>query len=418
MAKLAGLQNASARFENSFAIGVLVLSAVVPAVLGNVSPFILLFYALIYSVISFFRAARPRLTLDLTAKAFIVVFMVQVVLAALSARTPYDVLFGLNFFWLLLYAPSAALISRTTFKRPVTLFARVCLAGSLVALVAGFVAVSVFGFGRGEFGRVNANELSGLALLFGFLALSGVLERDDKYRLVLLLGPLAAMLVILITGSRGALLAFVAMAVFSLWFLSTRKTFLLAVLGGGAAAVAGIVVLSQFLDVGRVFGTGALLEAVLTGQAVADQTTNLRLIMYQGGIQAFLQSPLYGHGWANIMQAVLPFIPEGASREQIIYLPQLHNDVVNFLVTGGVVGLVTYLVLLIAPLRAAWRSGSGDLAKAKKLAVSLMVICYATRGLTDLMLGFDYGTGFYVMVLAAIFGLFREKPDQTVQVAL
>ncbi|VAW22532.1 hypothetical protein MNBD_ALPHA12-1903 [hydrothermal vent metagenome] len=393
-------------FERQFLWMALALSAVAPAVLGSITPFLLLLISIVYFVLAAFRARRPVFHADMISWTFFAVIALQLILAALSARQIGDVAFGLNLLPLLLYPFSVPIISRARIKNPLVLFAFVALLGAAFAFFVAFVAVFLFGFDRGSFAHVNPNDLSGLALLFGFLALAGIVGLTSRWRFVFFLGPVFALLTILLTGSRGALLAYLAMAVVATWFmLPARRRLGVAIATIGVLGV-GVFLLADIFQIERVVSIFRIASAIAGGQPVLDEASSQRLIMYAAGWRAFLQSPFYGHGWANIMNAVSPFIPlDVANRKDIVGLPQLHNDVINFAVTGGVLGIASYFALLVAPLAGVRKLAADRFSKPRNLAVALLITCYGVRGLSDLMLGFEYGTSFFAMTLALIIGL-------------
>jgi O-antigen ligase len=97
---------------------------------------------------------------------------------------------------------------------------------------------------------------------------------------------------------------------------------------------------------------------------------------------------------------------------------QLHNDVVDFAVAGGVVGIGVYLTIIGAPMVAALRSVRDRYWHARLYAAIGLAIVYACGGLTDLMFGHEYHTALYVFLVAVIFGFFREAPNEPTKVSL
>ncbi len=387
------------------------LTAVAPAVLGSITPFVLVIISIVYFLVAALKSRQPFFRADLISWTFIGVILLQLVLAALSARKINDVAFGLNLVPLLLYPFAVPILRRARISDPLAFFARFALAGAFGALLVGSSAVFLFGFARAGFAFVNPNDLSGLALLFGFLALTGVAGSSDRFRLIYFLGPVFALLTILVTGSRGALLAYFAMSVVAAWILVPAHLRLKIAAALVVALGLGLFLLADIFQIERLVSLFRIANALVNGQPVADEASSQRLILYVGGWQAFWQSPLFGHGWANIMNAVSPFIPDVASRKDIVGLPQLHNDVANFAVTGGVLGVGSYFALLGAPLVAIKRRQADRFSKPVNLAVTLLITCYGVRGLTDLMLGFEYGTSFFAMTLALIAGVLFSAPN-------
>ncbi len=389
---------------------VLFLTTLAPVILGALTPFILLILMAIYSIIIFIKSPRPNIDLDIIGKAFIFVFIVQIILAIISAKTINDIFFFLNFLPLLFYIPASAILKNINVKNPIRIFATISLLGTFGALLVGLIAIYIFHNARASYGFVNANDLSGFALLFGFLSLVGMVEHKGKMDFLYLFGPLLAFATILITGSRGAFLAFIPMLFIAAWFLIPNKFRLPALFALLIVVALSIFIMISFFQIDRFVALVEIAKSLVNGESVADSSTNQRLLLFAAGIKAFLQAPIFGHGWGNLMQVVAPFIPDVPQRNAALSVPQLHNDIINFAVTGGVIGVATYLIILIAPIIAVWRSANDKYKRARKIGIMLLLTCYSMRGLTDLMIGFEYGTTFYVTSLALIIGFLREKP--------
>jgi O-antigen ligase len=148
---------------------------------------------------------------------------------------------------------------------------------------------------------------------------------------------------------------------------------------------------------------------------VGDETTRIRLILYKAGWKAFQDSPWIGHGWANLMSSIRPYL--AASDLQHDSLPQLHNDMLDFAVVGGVVGIAVYLLLLATPVIAAWRSVRDSQYSQRLLGCVLLSIGYFFAGLTDLMFGFELHTALYVALSAVLLGYCRDAPIAPVRQA-
>jgi O-antigen ligase len=161
----------------------------------------------------------------------------------------------------------------------------------------------------------------------------------------------------------------------------------------------------------RVAALPEVIRGVLAGEAVADFSTRVRLQLYAAAIEAFQRSPWIGHGWHDMMEAIIPFLdPDapGYARR----LPQLHNDVLDFAVAAGVVGIISYLMLLAAPIVAALRSPPDSQRQMRLYGSSVLVAAYVGAGLTDLMFGFEFHTALYVAVAAIVLGYCRDAAPE------
>lgn len=396
-------------FPNQFLWLALFSSAILPLVLGNLSPFILIVLVPFYFAILLYNQRSLRVKIDLIGWVFIAILLIQILLAMITAKMPSDIVYGLNFLPLMLYVLAIPLLQNMTVNNPVKLLANFALAGALIAMCMALYAVYWVNNPRGSYGLVNANDLSGLALLFGFLALIGLVGKDIRTRAYLLLGPLAGLATIFITGSRGSLLAYGAMIFVAMFYLVPKKRRLPGVLAIVTIIALVFFVLIFYVQDSRVTALPQIIQSFVTGSAQVDNTANIRLVLYMGGIEAFLQAPIFGHGWANFVDVAATHFPENAVRDEVIGIPQLHNDLINFAAASGIIGVLTYVACLTIPLFAVFRAPDDANFKAKKLGVILLVTCYAVRGLTDLMIGFEYGTSFFVIVLAVLMSLSVQK---------
>jgi O-antigen ligase len=151
-----------------------------------------------------------------------------------------------------------------------------------------------------------------------------------------------------------------------------------------------------------------IVEALRGGAAVTDESTRERLVLWQAGWSSFQQSPWLGHGWANIMSSVQPFLPADDAALATT-LPQLHNDVLNFAVGAGIVGVACYFAIISAPLVGAWLSPRDRLRTFRLYGATVLTIVYIGGGLTDLMFGFEFHTFLFIMLTAILLGYCREQ---------
>ena len=386
----------------------LLLPLVVAPLLGLLTPYAaLLVIVPLFFVTLFQRNVLPAYQ-SYEARAFLVVFVVLAVLFALTADSVSDALRAFNFTMLLAYGTTAYFLA----QRAGTISAeRVAqLAGLGVAI--GFLEVLVsalLGAERASGPNIGPIVLSNALLVLGFISLGGALLRRGRLAWLYLLPPLLAIIATFITTSRGPLLA-VPVAILVAAWIFWRKRFggsvRTAIAGLGALVALSILGVAVFLQ----SRAGSLLEIVRTiaqGGTVADESTRQRLVFYSVGWQSFLQSPWVGHGWANIMDSVRPFFP--ARDAALATFPQLHNDVVNFAVGAGVVGVLCYLAIISAPLLGAWLGPKDSQRTFRLYGAAMLTIVYVGGGLTDLMFGFEFHTFLFVMLTAILLGFCRDK---------
>ena len=190
---------------------------------------------------------------------------------------------------------------------------------------------------------INRHHFATLMVLLSGVVLShllgGAVARDKKLLFAIPLVLMAAAIVL--TGSRGGVIAY--LVTFSLCVAahlrSGGRTRLPLILGAGAFAVF-IVILVIFLG-----GADALLRS--TGlQLAADDISSGRLHFWSVAWQIFTANPILGAGMDAFGLAYTRF----DTRNGMFRVEQAHNDYLQILVEGGVVGfaiVAAFIVLLV-----------------------------------------------------------------------
>lgn len=391
--------------------GILLLTLVFSPVLGSASSVFALLLGLTLLPVAWWNGAAGEVLRAPAQTIFIGVVVVLTALYAMSARQPADVLFFANFLAMPVSALVYVIALRQRGAASMLLLARLCALGAAVAL--GFALFDVYGrhLARAQGLIGNPNLMPRLALPLGFVALAGFFVETGRRRWLYLLGPLAAMLVTVLTESRGAALAVPAMAVIAAVFLwRDRLGRRLVVVGGGLGAIAlaaGFAIMGDDL-LGR-FGsiTETIVNVLETGHANGDGSTDDRLRMYVAGAEAFQLSPWIGWGWANLGHAAAELRPEFFANEAGTMF-MFHNDAINFAVAGGVVGLACLAALLVAPVIGALATPRDRYFAVRLYSCLILSVGYAIFGLTDSTLGYDAPTTLYAFVTAMVLGAFRE----------
>lgn len=390
---------------DGFAVwAVLVLTLSLSVVLGLVTPYLLVAVGLVLLVL---RASDGSLRSALTPAPLTLLGIVLVLLVCftITARQPGDVLFIFNFVMLVLFAPIYLTLSDRRPANGAVIVGRLALLGALLSVVVMLVRIGYMGGRRSDAGLIGVIVLANTAMILGFLSLIGAAADRGIRRFIYLLGPVAGVATLIMTQSRGPLLALVplgiAAAIFiarslriSWWFVSVG------LLAGIAATALWVVSLG-----GRMAKLPGIFYSLLSGDFVRDRTTEYRLDLYQAGWKAFNESPLIGHGWARIMAAAAPHL----ENRRLASLPQLHNDFLDFAVAAGVAGIACHVALLSAPIVLGLLSPRDSQRRLRLYGCTVLSISYFFDGLTDLMFGFEFHTALYGAVLAILLGYCRDR---------
>ncbi|WP_164730613.1 O-antigen ligase family protein [Pelagibacterium montanilacus] len=227
-------------------------------------------------------------------------------------------------------ASGAAILGAT----PVSLFATLCLLGVVAGFSVGAYEVLVAGESRAGFGN-NPIQYASLMVVLGFGALAGAISKRGAMRFVYVLGPICAFGAVVLSGSRGPIIAGAAMMLPALFAVRRDRAMLAALL---ALPLAGAIALVAT-------GYGDRVLAAITGELTSgmQESNSVRTRMYTAAWLLFLDSPLWGHGLADMMALAraVADVPEG--------LENLHSDFANFVAAGGLLGLVAYGLMICAP---------------------------------------------------------------------
>lgn len=253
---------------------------------------------------------------------------------------------------------------------------------------AGVIAMmEVMATGTTRAGGVVASPIhfADVALLAGFMACAGLIAKGGKWRFLFLMGPALATVAVVLSGTRGAVVAIAAMLAVAFIMLVAQRlvsikaaliSLLVLVVGGAVALWLGADELSGIqrvlLDMADVVQTGL----------PTDESTAIRLQMLTGGAKAFLEAPIFGHGPLTFVNRAneLSNLPFGS-------WPHLHNDLADFAASAGMVGLVAYVLFILAPIVEVARSASSSTKPLILVLVSTLVAGFFVMGLTNAMFG-------------------------------
>jgi O-antigen ligase len=387
---------------------VLWLTLVLCCVVGLPTPYLVGIVGIVVLIALLFQRRLADAYKPLAARLFLIAFAVLAACFAISAQSVFDPLRVFNFTALLLFGPFLMLMQRFADAGNALAFARLASAGAIVGFVAAFIGKYGLGWPRAESPIFGAILLANTAVLLGFLSATGVLTASTTrerwfYGLVPLLGVATAS----ITESRGPMLSIAPLVILCAAVIAKRWRVRPLIAIAATFAYLAICAAIIFGINDRVTTIAGVAQDMSSGVAVEDFNAGIRLALYDGGLRAFLEAPIFGHGWARLMTSVGPFLPDGM-REFGLRLPHLHNDVIDFAVAAGVVGIAVYLLLIATPLVASSRSPRDSQWFHRMFACAILCTAYIFDGLTDLMFGMEFHDMFYVVVAAIVLAYCRD----------
>ena len=231
------------------------------------------------------------------------------------------------------------------------------LIGAMVVVLVVFIVITLLSsfdiwtvkrvtvderWGRTKGAFAEANQFAAYLSMFVPLVGSFILTSRSRLMKIALVGVLLAVFyVLLMTGSRGGLVA-VAVAIGSYYLLYSRQPLSKSLLNLAGIYIVGLILLTiLFFMLPEQTEHGLMLK--LSGKFVEETNTDYssgRLEVWGAALSAFIHTPLFGTGWET-------FRP--------LFHLNSHSDYILFLVTTGVVGLYLFLRIYVGMFRMAMR---------------------------------------------------------------
>jgi O-antigen ligase len=284
---------------------------------------------------------------------------------------------------------------------------------TVVAVCVGAHGVYIVGLERAAGTENSPIHFGTLAVTCSFFALAGLFVFRTRWRLVLLLLPLISLIAVGLSGTRGGLIVFAVLSVlflFTLW-RTGALSLLRVVVAGLSAVAAGATTMFILAAMGhdRPYQFISIAIRMVSGVYISDLPTMYRLEMYGAGIKAFFDSPVLGHGWHQQLEAAFRYLsPEARAGFAAEGWGYIHNELLGFALTGGILGIISFFALMSAPLVAAWAGPADALAPMRRYMALVLVLGIGTGGLTDVFFMSELPKVMLVVMGSAIVYLVRS----------
>jgi O-antigen ligase len=292
---------------------------------------------------------------------------------------PYSTLIAVVQFLALLVYLSAALIFVDTPKRLKSLVYFITIFGFVYAFFA--IIQNLLDPGRiyGVYERpfvqpfgsfVNKHNFAAfiemcIALPLGLL-FSGAIKKDKRLLFLTAIGLMGVALVM--SGSRGGLVALLAEIVFVIFISRRTQTKEQLVLKIALAAVLVATIVGGTILIG---GDSTLTRIAET--AVSKDPTSSRTQIWATTWEIIKQNPVFGAGWGALGAAYTQFDPlNGRDRVE-----QAHNDYLQLLADAGIIGLIIGAFFVFALAREGWRRLESKDDFRRGVAVGALAGCFA-----------------------------------------
>lgn len=332
-----------------------------------------------------------------TATIFVLAVMATALLGENRAEIPGETL------WLLPYLSVWVVIPRlraTPDLDYIQHFVVGAAVGAVLGLIVASIQVVVFDV-RAEGGAGNAAVFGMMSLFLAGAASINVNHAQRRFRVLAAAGVAAGLVAVVLSLTRGALLAgfatLVLLAIYApqSWRVtrSSRMAALVITVGCAVALYLAADLISE-----RVQTTIREVELVLDHRYSVNIGERLRL--WVAGWQVITDSPIWGHGIQNRMATLDQVLAHDGGPKRVF--THAHNAFITFAVDGGLVVLVPLLALLAAPLVVAYRAPP-DPDHRKRLFLALQICAaYAICGLTQILFKHDLMDSFYIFFMILI----------------
>ena len=352
---------------------------------------------------------RQRLLVPVQARWIVIAFALNLAGLLCSMAINNTPLNFLDYPLRQLLATSA--IGLIVLTRPRTRFFWIGLnLGALLACALALYQIIVLGLPR-ALGPHQAIVFGDIAMVMGMMALAALVPlARTRFALLPLAGCAAGITASALSGSRGGWLALVLVVVPMIAYGSRGfgRRLALTLLGLLMAAILGAFV-PRLGVAQRIDDTVRELRQYDVGNS--QTSAGARLQMWKGAVLMFQDHPLLGVGPANFSDGLNRLIERHEIDPSARDFGHAHNDMLNALATGGLLGGLSLLLMYGAPLlffsRVARR---GDANKPVALAGIMLVVGYLLFGLTQAMFSHHLGASFYALMVAVLAGLCLLEP--------
>ena len=261
-----------------------------------------------------------------------------------------------------------------------------------------------------------------LSLAMGVMAFAGIayFRKSGSWQIIL---PVTALIMGIaasfLSGSRGGWIALPALIIFSLWFVRSaipRKLLLAVAIVAIATPLLAYVVPQT--------GVAKRIDQTLTNiKTYSDSaidspyratSVGARFEMWQAAWEIFVNSPMTGVGWGNYQVNAQKMVDQGLRHPKAAIIGHPHNEYLSVLASGGLLGFLALILLLVIPLRQFLLATRTDLASLRSLGIAgvMLVIAYAHFALSEAIFERSLPVTFFSFYIALLTALIVRQYEQ------
>jgi len=335
-----------------------------------------------------FNIDRPMVAMTVAIYAYCAAFVLaSIVNNSITKDAPH--LAGLiTFLFFPVSYATWSITEKTTLARIVVLASAAACFGALLLAIVQHYWLGV----RAEGGAGNPIVFATVACLSVLMCLAGALSNVEKNKVLLACAALAGAVAILYSGSRIIWLALpvagIAVLLINRRRLTSRNAIRLLLIAGAI----GVVIAAIGFPI--IYERAAFLFSDWDALATkGDHATALgfRAALWQIGLGAFHDMPIFGHGIA----ASHELIKDGFNNQfNMPYtgFSHFHNGFLTALVEAGLIGAITLAAVFVVAARNAaivLRTSTDTIERFGATMIVATVITYLIAGLTGILIGHD-----------------------------
>ena len=249
-------------------------------------------------------------------------------------------------------------------------------------------------------GKMNANIFGDIAVAMLFLSVVNYFTETSKHRVFTVISTVFGITAIFMSGSRGSWASLLILTV--VYILLIYKPFLQS---NNKRKFTFFILLSiSIVCVASLPSTQKRISDTIEninnwGEGSTTYTSSgIRLEMWHGALLAAKESPWLGYGYRKANQEASKYVRH--SNKTVAAKTHLHNEYITNLVSAGVIGLISLLCLLFAPLFVFIKTlGRENMFYYSSMGI-LLCVGYATFGFTHIAFGEEHINAFYIFFLA------------------
>ena len=371
-----------------------------PAVAGSAISFLLNIF-FVWGLISV-AIGRFRFQLTKPDRVLAVTFSSFVILEFATAMLGENRMEGLHStVWLLTFLSPWVLTSRLRAGENSN-YIRHYAIGAAFGSIAGmlFALVQIALGWRSEGGAGNADVFAIMSLCLAAVAGLNITSERPWERTLAACGVLAGIVAIVLSLTRGVLIAAGPVIVLLILYAPRRWMEILrsrAVLLAAAVSLAVVVAVRDYL-MARISYSIHEFSSVLEGGYSAS--VGERLHLWTAASDAFIQSPLWGYGVQNRMSAIKPFlIRDGVPVQSFTHA---HNAFLSFALDGGILVVAALLAVLAVPVVISCRASRDENYRQRLFLALAVSLIYFTAGMTQIMFKHDIMDSFFIFTAILI----------------